>query len=238
MVHDDALPKVTAAMLRYADGMCGRRLRLEHQNHRGNHLGDGRFRVSNQFAEHARVAQVELGPPVAAAFTPLDLEPEERRVYDQAVATYLHRFGDRDARAVDHDQWETEIPVLGVRLVGSAGLPFEDARGAPEIRFLTMGDNRREPADPLAAAATRFGLLRHAAWIGEANVRIVHAELVYGTVTEASVDLAAELDGLHAWLGERVDVITERVREARPHIGLECGRCKFVAGCPAHSDRG
>ena len=237
-MFDDALPKVTAAMLRHADSMCGRRLRLEHQNQRGNRLGDGRFRVSNQLAEHAAVAQVELGPPVAAAFTPLGLEPEERRVYDHAVATYLDRFGDRDARAVDHDQWETEIPALGVRLVGNAGLPFEDAGGNPELRFLTIGNDRHEPADPISSAPTRFALLRHASWIADATVRVVHAELLYGVVTEARVHLAAELDDLHAWLGERVDVITERVRDARPRIGLECGRCKFVAGCPAHTDRG
>ena len=236
-MHDDALPKVTGAMLRHAETACGRRLRLEHQNQRGNNLGDGRFRVSNQFTEHAQVAQVELGPPVAAAFTPLGLEPEERRVYDRAVSTYLHRFGDRDARSVDHDQWETEVPALGVRLVGSAGVPFEDGEGAPELRFLTIGNERIE-ADPLATAATRFGLLRHAAWVGDTSVRVVHAELLYGTVHDVQVDLASELDTLHAWLAERVEVITERVREARPRIGLECGRCKFVAGCPPHSGRG
>lgn len=237
MFRDDALPKVTAAMLRHAETACGRRLRLEHQNQRGNQLGDGRFRVSNQFTEHAEVAQVELGPPVAAAFTPLGLEPEERRVYDHAVSTYLELFGGRDARTVDHDQWETEVPALGVRLVGSAGLPFEDGDGAPELRFLTIG-NERADADPLATAATRFGLLRHAAWIGDASVRVVHAELLFGTVHDVRVDLAGELDDLHAWLNGRVEVITGRIGEGRPRIGLECGRCKFVAGCPPHSARG
>jgi hypothetical protein len=236
-MDDDALPKVTVAMLRHAETACGRRLRLEHQNQRGNKLGGGRFRVSNQFTEHAAVAQVELGPPVPAAFTPLGLEPEERRVYDHAVATYLELFGDRPARAVDHDHWETEVPSLGVRLVGSAGLPFEDGDGAPELRFLTIG-NERVDADPLATASTRFGLLRHAAWIGDAPVRVVHAELLFGPVHDVRVDLAAELDDLHAWLGTRVDLITERVRDGRPRIGLECGRCKFVAGCPPHRARG
>jgi hypothetical protein len=234
MVFDDALPKVTVAMLRQAGTMCGRRLRFEHENRRSNKLASGRFRVSNQLTEHARLAQLELGPPLKAAFCPLGLEPEERRVYDHAAATYLRLFGARDARSVDLDEWETSVPELGIRLVGNGGLPFEDAQGALELRFCSLGQRRAGPVDPVRSAESRFALLRNAEWAAGSQVRLVHADLLFGELVEEVVEIDNELDELRLWLDERVAIVRDRIRDATPHVGLECGRCRFVAGCPAH----
>lgn len=231
---DDDLPKVTAAMLRRSESMCGFRLSHEHANHRSNRLGTGRFRLANQIVEHARVAQLELGPPRAAAFQPLGLEPEEVRVYEHAAATYLQLFGDRRARSIDLDAWETLVPEHGVRLVGGGGLPFEDEHGARELRFLSLRPNDADPADPLRSVDARFAILRHAAWVAGATVRLVHVDLLYSELVEHFVDADGCLRELRTWLRERVQVLRDQIEEARPRVGLECGRCRYVVRCPAH----
>lgn len=233
-MFDDAPPKVTAAMLRQAESMCGRRLRFEHENRRSNKLSSGRFRVSNQLTEHARLAQLELGPPQPAAFRPLGLEPEEQRVYEHAVASYLELFGDREAQSVDLDEWETAVPELGIRLVGNGGLALESSQGERELRFLSLGPSRADLTDPLAATEVRFALLRNAEWATGAKVRLVHVDLLFNKSVEHTVDVDDCIDELRAWLDGRVGVVRDRVRDAQPHVGLECGRCRFVAGCPAH----
>jgi hypothetical protein len=233
-VLDDELPKVTAAMLRRPETMCGLRLSHEHANHRSNRLGTGRFRLANQIVEHARLAQVELGPPQAAAFAPLELEPEEQRVYEHATATYLQLFGGRRARTVDLDAWETAVPEVGVRLVGGGGLPLEGEDGDRELRFVSLGHNDADPADPLVSVDARFALLRHSAWVESAPVRLVHVDLLFSEVVEHVVDADMCMNALRSWLEERVQMVRDRVQEARPRVGLECGRCRYVVRCPAH----
>ena len=239
MLRDDAideLPKVTAAFLRRVEEMCPRRVSFEYENRRGNRTASARWRVSNQLVEHARLAHIELGPPAPAAFTPLpDLRPEERRVYDAAVRWYFQLFGDRAVRSVDVDEWETPIPDLDVRLVGRAGLAVEDADGAAELRLLGVGGSVPDARDPLAAIDARFALLRTADWLTGRPVRLVHADLLFGTFVEHVVDADAALDELRSWLCERVDAVRARIARPQPRPGLECGRCRFVAGCSAHA---
>ena len=77
--------------------------------------------------EDARLAHATPGPPAPGGFvTPRELEPEHRRVYDAAVRGYLALFGSTPVTLADDafDPWETRIPALDVRLVGSIGLPF------------------------------------------------------------------------------------------------------------------
>ncbi len=242
VVHEDAqedLPKVTAAFLRRVEELCPRRVSCEYHNRRSNRTASARWRVANQLVEHARVAHVELGPPVRAAFTPLPvLVPEERRVYDAAVHWYFQLFGDRSVRSVDADEWETEVPELGVRLVGQAGLAVEDADGHPELRLLGVGGAVPDARDPLGPVDARFALLRRAEWLtgrsSDRSVRLVHADLLYGALLEHEVDVDAALDELRPWLRERVDAVHARIARPLPRPGLECGRCRFVAGCSAH----
>jgi hypothetical protein len=234
----DELPKVTLAFLRRVEDLCPRRVAFEHQNRRGNRPAPGRWRVANQLTEHARLAHIELGLPSEAAFTPLpDLVPEERRVYDAAVHWYMQLFGDRAVRSVDGedlDEWETAIPDLGVRLVGRAGLPVEDADDRAELRLLHVGGPAPDAADPLAPPEARFALLRQARWLAGRSVRLVHADLLYGGMVEHEVAADTALDDLRPWLRQRVDALRERIAHPLPRPGLECGRCRFVAGCNAH----
>lgn len=233
MFDDDALPKVTAAMLRQAGTMCGCKLSHDHANHGGNRLASRRYRVSNQLAAHARVAQLDLGPPLEVAFDPVGLEPEEEQIYRQAARTYVQQFAG-DARAVDCDEWETTVPELGIRLVGNNGLPFERGDGGLELRFLSLGRNYADPDDPLASSEARFALLRHSDWAKAALVRLVHVDLLLGTRIEHTVAADDCLDELRPWLAERVSIIRDRAGEAVPRVNLSCGRCPYVPRCKAH----
>jgi hypothetical protein len=149
----------------------------------------------------------------------------------------MQLFGDRAVRSVDGDEldeWETAIPELGVRLVGRAGLPVEDADGRAELRLLHVGGPTPDAADPLAPPEARFALLRLARWLGGRSVRLVHADLLYGGMVEHEVAADTALDELRPWLRRRVDALRERIAHPLPRPGLECGRCRFVAGCKAH----
>jgi hypothetical protein len=234
----DELPKVTLAFLRRVEELCPRRVAFEYQNRRGNRPAPARWRVTNQLTEHARVAHIDLGLPSPEAFTPLpNLVPEERQVYEAAAGWYMQLFGDRAVRSVDHeelDDWETQVPELGLRLVGRAGLPLEDADGRAELRLLRVGGPAPDAADPLASADARFALLRHAAWLSGRSVRLVHADLLYGGLVEHDVDTDTALSDVQPWLRQRVDALHERIARPLPRPGLECGRCRFVAGCNAH----
>ena len=234
----DDLPKVTLAFLRRVEELCPRRVAFEYQNRRGNRPAPARWRVTNQLTEHARVAHIELGLPSPEAFTPLpNLVPEERQVYEAAAGWYMQLFGDRAVRTVDHeelDDWETRVPELGLRLVGRAGLPLEDAHGRAELRLLRVGGPAPDAADPLASADARFALVRQAAWLSGRSVRLVHADLLYGGMVEHEIDTDTALSDVRSWLLERVDALHERIARPLPRPGLECGRCRFIAGCNAH----
>ena len=235
--HDE-LPKVTLAFLRRVEELCPRRVAFEYQNRRGNRAAPARWRVANQITEHVRLSHLELGPPSPEAFRPLpDLLPEERAVYDAAARWYLQLFGGRAVRTVDGDEvdeWETALPALGVRLVGRAGLAVEDADGRPELRLLRIGGPAPDGADPLGPPEARFAILRAGAWLKGRSVRLVHADLLFGGMVEHEVGADAAVVELQPWLSERVDAVRRRIADPLPRPGLECGRCRFVAGCKAH----
>jgi hypothetical protein len=231
----DDLPKVTLAFLRRVEELCPRRVAFEHHNRRGNRTAPARWRVANQLMDHARVAHIELGPPAPAAFTPLpDLVPEEQRIYETAARWYLQLFGDRAVRAVDVDEWETPVPELGIRLVGPAGLTFEDGDGHAELRLLRVGGPEPDPADPLGPVEARFALLRRSEWLAGRSVRVVHADLLYGALVEHEVATDVVAAELRPWLRERVEALRARITRPEAKPSLECGRCRFVAGCSAH----
>jgi hypothetical protein len=234
----DDLPKVTLAFLRRVEELCPRRVAFEYQNRRGNRGAPARWRVANQISEHARLSHLELGPPAPEAFTPLpDLLPEEREVYDAAARWYVQLFGGRAVRSVDGgeiDEWETAVPALGVRLVGRGGLAVEDEEGHPELRLLRIGGPSPEHGDPLGPAEARFALLRASNWLRGRSVLLVHADLLYGAMVQHEVAVDAALTELQPWLGERLDALQKRIADPSPRPGLECGRCRFVAGCKAH----
>jgi hypothetical protein len=236
-VDVDPQPRVTPALLRWADTMCPRRLEGLYTDRRGNRPPDARFRVANRVFESARLAHLELAAPSTAAFTAVDgLEPEERRVYEAAAHWYVALFGDRAVRAVDLDDWESPVDELGVRLVGPGGLPVEDAAGRREVRILRVGGRRPVAGDPLESIEGRFALMRAADWAAGGRLHLVVADLVQGALAERDVDVDDVLAGeLQPWLAERVAVVRARAADPIARPGLECARCRYVAGCGAHA---
>ncbi|HMF03913.1 MAG TPA: hypothetical protein VKH17_03790 [Acidimicrobiia bacterium] len=234
----DELPKVTLAFLRRVEELCPRRVAFEYHNRRGNRVGPARWRVANQITEHARLSHLELGPPTAEAFTPLpDLLPEEREVYGAAARWYLQLFGGRAVRSVDGtdvDEWETRLSDEGIRLVGRAGLAVEDENGRPELRLLRIGGPAPDGSDPLSSPEARFALLRAGDWLTGRSVRLVHADLLYGGMVDHEVHADAARAELRLWVSRRLEAVRRRIADPLPRPGLECGRCRFVAGCKAH----
>jgi hypothetical protein len=136
-------------------------------------------------------------------------------------------------RAVDlGDQWETVVDDLDVRLVGPPGLLVEDADGNRELRLLRIGGRADRPNDPIDSADGRFAILRSR---DTGRVQLSIADLLWGTVTVGMVeDLASARAALGPWLRERLAAVRAAAADRRPRPGLECGMCRFVAGCRAH----
>jgi hypothetical protein len=236
-VDVDAPPRVTPALLRWADSMCPRRLAGLHADKRGNRSPDVRFRVANRVFDSARLAHLDLAVPSLDAFSAdAGLEPEELAAYEAAARWYVALFGERAVRAVDLDDWESTVPEVGVRLVGPGGLPVEDERGRREVRILRVGSRRAEPGDPLASIEGRFAVLRVADWAAGASLRLVVADLINGALAESEIDVDDVVHGeLRPWLAARVAVIRERAAAPTARPGMECAHCPFVAGCAAHA---
>jgi hypothetical protein len=229
----DDSAKVTLAHLRGAERICPRRLAREHADGKGNFGSTLRWRIANRVVDDIRLAHTELAPPRPDRFrTTADLTPEQAEVYELATRWYVTLFGDRAVRAVDEDPWSTDR-ADGIRLVGQGGLGVSDAGGQVEIRLLQVSGWADPPEALAESAAVRFALLRRPAWLDGRTVRVTSANLVRGTYDETTVDTGAVAPELEAWLEERVAVIRDRVGDPRPELGLQCGRCAFIAGCPA-----
>jgi hypothetical protein len=231
---DDELGRVTLAHLRRAEAMCRRRLAREHAGLHGNWNPPARFAVANRLVEDARVAHAELRAPRATDFpTPNDLIPEQQLLYRAAAGGYVTLFAARAARAVVVDAWETELPDLEVRLVGSLGLALETDDGSPELRSLRLGVAGNRPL--IDDAERRVIVVRSAAWVGTRALRLVVVDLLAGEVVEEEVDVAAALPEALAWIEARVAVIAARAADPVPKAGADCRGCPFVPGCQAHA---
>ena len=85
----------------------------------------------------------------------------------------------------------------------------------------------------------RFALLRSERWIGDGltnggPIEVTVADLVHGTLARTTFDPAVALPEARDWLNERVEVVRALVADPEARLGLECGSCAFIAGCPAH----
>jgi hypothetical protein len=227
----DVAAKVTAMHLRRAERMCARRLALDQQDQRGNRSATRRFEVANRLVADARLAHTEGGPPDPRAFVvPRDLFPEQQRVYEAGARGYLACFGGASARLVEHDAWSTDVPGLGARLVGDVGIALE-TDGGHELRVLRLGRGARPGIDEVDV---RVALLRSEAW-ATGSLSLVVADVLAATAHRVSLDVAAQLPEARAWLAERIGVLRDRTRDARPTVGADCQGCPFVAGCPPHA---
>lgn len=236
-VDEELLPRVTAANLRDPEHQCGRRLALELENRpRATRAANVRWRLSNRISADVRLAHTELQAADPAWFhAGTDLLPEEQALYTVATRAYCTLFADRPAIARDPIEWSTDVPDLGVRLLGPAPLLLDDEQGAPEVRLLRF--HQRELGPDLAStvevqfvvARIRPGLDKHR---GGPTVRVCVADLVDGTYDEVTVDPYDP--ARDAWLAERVDAVQLAADEARVRQGHECARCGYVPGCKAH----
>jgi hypothetical protein len=232
-VEEDELERVTLGHLRAAETMCRRRLAREHAGLRGRWSPSPRYAVGNRIVEDARVAHAELRAPRAQDFpTPTDLFPEQQLVYRAAAGGYVALFGARPARAVTVDAWETEIPELEVRLVGSLGLVLETADGSPELRSLRLGLAGNRPL--IDDGERRVLIVRSAAWVGARPLRLVVVDLLAGEIVEEELDVAAALPDALDWLTTRVAVVRARAADPVPKAGAECRGCPYIPGCRAH----
>jgi hypothetical protein len=229
----DELGRVTLAHLRRAEAMCRRRLAREHAGLRGRWSPAPRFAVANRLVEDARVAHAELRAARTTDFpSPSDLFPEQQRVYRAAADGYVALFGARPARAVTVDEWETELPDLEVRLVGSLGLALETADGSAELRSIRIGIAGNQPL--IDDIARRVLVVRSAAWVGARALRLVVVDLLAGEMVEEDLDVASALPEALDWVAERVAVVKARVVDPVPKAGADCRGCPYVAGCRAH----
>ena len=180
-----------------------------------------------------RVAHAELRVARPTDFpSPSDLIPEQQRVYRAAATGYVALFGDRPVRAVTVDAWETELPDLAVRLVGSLGLALETGDGSPELRMLRLGVAGNRPL--IDDMERRVIVVRSAAWVGARSVRLVVVDLLAGELVEEQLDVAAALPDAVDWVAARVAVVKERALDPVPKAGADCRGCGFVPGCRAH----
>jgi hypothetical protein len=232
--EEPELGRVTLGHLRRAESVCRRKLAREHLGLRGQWNPPARFAVANRLVEDARVAHTELRAARVGDFpAPVDLLPEQQRVYGAAAGGYVALFADRPALAVTVDAWETELPDFEVRLVGPLGLALETADGAPELRSLRLGiaGNRHLLDD----AERRLLVVRSAAWVGDRTLRVVVVDLLAGAVVEEQLEVAAALPEALEWIKGRIAVIRERAADPVPKAGADCRGCPFVPGCKAHT---
>jgi len=224
---DDELARITPMLLRAADRMCRRRLAHEFESGRKlSKLGDRAFELAGRLTQDAITWHKGDVAPEHGFPDPLDLEVEERAVYRAASRAYVRMYG-ADAVEVHDLGWTTEVPALGVRLVGSVGIPVTDASGARVLRILRLGT--RALIDDVEM---RFLVLRAAAWAGD-RLRIGITDLLHDEAIEYDIDIADRLAPTHEWLTDRVDAIRSRIRTREPTIGADCRTCTCLPGCPA-----
>jgi PD-(D/E)XK nuclease superfamily len=230
-------PKLTPSLLRFADTMCARRLVRSVDGGERSTDPVNRSRVRDAFLAAARDAHAELHEPRPAHFAGIGsgLEPEERRVLEQAAHWYVAMFGSRAAQYVDHGLDEpSRSKRLGLRLGGWVDLALVGDGGAKEYRHFELWNGRAPVCDPLELESVKAAVLRLASWAGDEALRVVWADLVRGLSVERTVDVAHVLPELRDWLDGRVRVIRERIAAPTARSGSDCGPCVFVARCPEH----
>ena len=225
---DEELPRVTIGLLRRADAMCPRLLHHEHFSGRKlSKLCDAGFAVTNRVVEDAITWHEggRAGDSARDAFPePTDLEPEQRAYYDALARGYLALFPRTDATVADLD-WSTDLPELGVRLVGRIGIALE-AGDDRELRVLRGG--RRLTFD---RADTAFTVLRAAQW-APGPLRIVAFDPLTLDIDPTEVNVADHYDDMYAWVAERVATIRARADRLVAVAGSECRHCSCIPGCP------
>ncbi len=234
------VPKVSPYLLERGPEMCPRRLLCEYEERDKNRDVFTRWRLREPFVEASRLAHHVMATPDPRAFVPrVDFIEEEQRLFSRAVQTYLACFGREAARTVeDHG---ADAPTLSrarnVRIGGAIDLVVVLADGQAELRQFDFW-GRHPCADPLASFAMTVAVLRLARWAKGRSLRICHLDLIGGEKDSAVFDYSRDLDAARARFDGRLDLIRARMDARATLVGLGCGTCSFVAGCPPHRQRG
>jgi hypothetical protein len=227
---DDDLLQISPSHLRKAESMCRRKLAHEVRGgkKRANKVADMRFAVSNRIEADAALAHTVIESVRAEAFVePIELEPEQVALYRAARKGYLAVFGAEPAVTVKLER-TTQLPDLGIELVGNPGLAVERADGTGELRRLRVGGR---PA--LDAVDVHFTLLRTEAWETK-SMEIISVDLISLVDDRHSPNLGIDRAESHEWLATRAETIQMLAGDERARAGSDCLGCPFIAGCSEH----
>lgn len=230
---DAPLPKVTPHLVGRSADRCPRRIRLAHQNQRGDSGAFLRGRVRDAVVEDARAAHADLARPDPASF-PVhgELLPEEQEIQRRAADHYLRLFGEEPVRAIDHEEYDRPVERRGVLVGGWIDLACEGPDGERELRQFELWGRELDP-DPRENATLLLATLRLSRWVGPRPLRIRLADLVRGRGEEVVVDLGEERGHLVALYEQRLLRIRRRADSGEAVPGDGCVACPYVAGCPA-----
>ena len=225
---------MTPSLLRDAPQLCPRRVALDFADEGGARDPVSRSRLRGAFLEVARAAHGDGGPMRVSAFTvPNDLEPEEQRVFTQAVGWYRQIFGDREVAVHLHD-CDSPTERRGIRVGGWVDLTVVAPDGTKELRQLDLWQGRVPPDDPLELPSVWLAVLRLRPWVGDGDLLVTWADLVRGLTRSRVVHLGSEVDGLRERFETSLAALRERADPDDPQPGTGCAQCRHVGKCPAH----
>ncbi|HUV10644.1 MAG TPA: PD-(D/E)XK nuclease family protein [Acidimicrobiia bacterium] len=232
---DDApLPRVTPSLLRDAPELCPRRVALDFADEGGARDPVSRARLRGPFLDAARAAHGEGGRMRREAFVvPTDLEPEEQRVFAQAVGWYEQLFGAHEVETYLHD-CESPTERRGIRVGGWVDLTVVRTDGTKELRQLDLWAGRVPSEDPLELPSVWLAVLRLRPWIGDGDLVVTWADLVRGLTRTRVVRLGAEIDGLRDRFDSSLRALRDRADADAARPGTGCAQCKHIGKCPAH----
>ena len=232
---DDApLPRVTPSLLRDAPELCPRRVALDFADEGGARDPVSRARLRGPFLDAARAAHGEGGRMRREAFVvPTDLEPEEQRVFAQAVGWYEQLFGEHEVETYLHD-CESPTERRGIRVGGWVDLTVVRTDGTKELRQLDLWAGRVPSEDPLELPSVWLAVLRLRPWVGDGDLVVTWADLVRGLTRTRVVRLGEEVDGLRDRFESSLRALRDRADADAARPGTGCAQCKHIGKCPAH----
>lgn len=231
------VPKVTPYLLDRGPQMCPRRLLYEYEGRAKTPDTFTRWRLREPFVNAARLMHRVMVPPIRERFVaPPELVKEEAVLYATAADTYMGIFGDQLACTVeDHGaNTPTLSAARNVRVGGAIDVLVTLADGQAELRQFEFW-GRLPCADPRESFAMTVAVLRLARWARGRTLRLRHADLIGGREDIVTVDYAADLATIRAHFDDRLQLIRSRMDASVTQVGLGCGNCGYVAGCPPHA---
>ena len=223
------LPVLSAWDLRQGS-RCGERLRRRFNGSTGQFITGARHNVLARLRGDIALAHTEMRAATPTDFPePVDLLPEQVRLYNAASRGYLTMFGNTHAKALD---WERsrELPDLGVHFKATPGIMFECSDTTRQLRRI-QASGRVPNIDQSA--------LYSLAILWEDNLRgttieVVAADVVAMELQSVELHVDEVIEDAHVWFAARVQELRSIAHDAKVVTGNECADCQYVWDCPAH----